>query len=97
MINLIDVTVTNETMNKFLNEYSMDDIIHSKYGYRKANKIDNMVHKITNQKLNDGQFDECDISMKELMVVATVYIKILSSMFHSRIEYPENIVETEAR
>lgn len=41
MINLIDVTVTNETMNKFLNEYSMDDIIHSKYGYRKANKIDN--------------------------------------------------------
>lgn len=61
------------------------------------NKIDNMVHKIINQKLNDGQFDECDISMKELMVVATVYIKILSSMFHSRIEYPENIVETEAR
>lgn len=56
-------------------------------------KIENMVHKIINQKLNDGQFDECDITMKDLMTVAEVYIKILSSMFHSRIEYPENVLE----
>lgn len=58
-------------------------------------KIENMVHKIINQKLNDGQFDECDITMKDLMIVAEVYIKILSSMFHSRIEYPENVLEPE--
>lgn len=52
-------------------------------------KIAALVKAIINDKLNDGQFDECDLSVKELKKVETVICETLNGIFHSRIEYPE--------
>lgn len=52
-------------------------------------KIAALVKAIINDRLNDGQFDECDISMKELKKVETVICETLNGIFHNRIEYPE--------
>ncbi|MFS0575261.1 HDIG domain-containing metalloprotein [Sporosarcina sp. 179-K 3D1 HS] len=52
-------------------------------------KIAALVKAIINDRLNDGQFDECDISMKELRKVETVICETLNGIFHNRIEYPE--------
>lgn len=52
-------------------------------------KIANLVKSIITSKLNDGQFDECDLSMKELKKVENVICETLNGIFHSRIEYPE--------
>lgn len=52
-------------------------------------KIANLVKAIITDKLNDGQFDECDLSMKELRKVEKVICETLNGIFHSRIEYPE--------
>ncbi|WP_432358542.1 HD family phosphohydrolase [Sporosarcina sp. UB5] len=52
-------------------------------------KIANLVKSIIASKLNDGQFDECDLSMKELKTVENVICKTLNGIFHSRIEYPD--------
>lgn len=52
-------------------------------------KISNLVHAIVTDKLNDGQFDECDLSMKELRKVERTLCESLNGMFHSRIEYPD--------
>ncbi|MCZ2259358.1 HD family phosphohydrolase [Sporosarcina sp. G11-34] len=52
-------------------------------------KIATLVRAIVKDKLNDGQFDECDLSMKELREVEKVICKTLNGIFHNRIEYPK--------
>lgn len=54
-----------------------------------SEKIETLVKSITNDKLSDGQFDECDLSMKELKKIERVICKTLNGMFHNRIEYPK--------
>lgn len=52
-------------------------------------KIAGLVRAIVNDRLNDGQFDECDLSMKELKKVEKVICETLNGTFHNRIEYPD--------
>lgn len=52
-------------------------------------KISTLVRSIINDKLKDGQFDECDLSMKELKKVEQTICETLNGIFHNRIEYPE--------
>ena len=54
-----------------------------------SEKISSLVRSIIADKLNDGQFDECDISMKELKKVEKAICETLNGMFHNRIEYPK--------
>ncbi|GAB2703319.1 HD family phosphohydrolase [Paenibacillus thermoaerophilus] len=51
-------------------------------------QIDGMVRKIIKDRLDDGQFNECDLTLKELDVIARTLNETLLGMFHSRIEYP---------
>ncbi|TLS39428.1 HD family phosphohydrolase [Pseudalkalibacillus caeni] len=55
------------------------------------NKIETLVRKIITDRLEDGQFDECDLSLKELDLIARSICETLQGIFHSRIEYPEEI------
>lgn len=52
-------------------------------------KIAGLVRAIVNDRLNDGQFDECDLSMKELKKAEKVICETLNGTFHNRIEYPD--------
>ena len=54
-----------------------------------SDKIASLVQSIITDKLNDGQFDECDLSMKDLKKVKRVICEALNGIFHNRIEYPE--------
>jgi cyclic-di-AMP phosphodiesterase PgpH len=58
-------------------------------------KIDGIIRKIINDRLEDGQFDECDITLKELDTVAKTLTETLKGIFHSRIEYPEESKKVE--
>ncbi len=51
--------------------------------------VKDMVHKIINNKFIDGQFDECDLTLKDLERIASVFIRILSGIYHTRINYPD--------
>ncbi|WP_273832713.1 HD family phosphohydrolase [Guptibacillus sedimenti] len=53
--------------------------------------IESLVRKIITERLEDGQFDECDLSLKELDIVARTILETLNGIFHSRIEYPTEI------
>lgn len=48
-----------------------------------------LVHNIVQDKLLDGQFDECDLSLRELKTMENVFCETLNGIFHSRIEYPK--------
>ncbi|MED3661526.1 HDIG domain-containing metalloprotein [Ureibacillus sp. FSL K6-8385] len=54
-----------------------------------SEKIRSLVHSIIKDRLEDNQFDECDLSIKELKIVEKVLCETLNGTFHSRIEYPK--------
>lgn len=54
-------------------------------------QIDSMVHKIIKSRLDDGQFNECDLTLKELDKIAKTLNETLLGIFHARIEYPSEL------
>ncbi len=52
-------------------------------------RIQGAVQKIINNIFADGQLDECELTLKDLHEIAKSFIKILSGIFHHRIEYPQ--------
>lgn len=52
-------------------------------------KIKGLVGSIVQDRLNDNQFDECDLSIKEIKIVQRVLCETMNGIFHSRIEYPK--------
>ncbi len=60
-------------------------------------RVEGFVRKIIKDKLNDGQLEECDLTFKDLNVIANSFVKVLSGIFHSRVEYPDLSQEIERR
>ncbi|WP_280768501.1 HD family phosphohydrolase [Salipaludibacillus daqingensis] len=58
-------------------------------------KIESLVRKIISDRLKDEQFDECDLTMKELHTIATSICETLQGTFHSRIEYPDDEISKD--
>jgi putative nucleotidyltransferase with HDIG domain len=57
-----------------------------------------MVLRIIRERLEDGQFDECDLTLRDLDRIREAFIAQLLGMYHRRIEYPQNkVVELESR
>ncbi len=54
-----------------------------------GDKIEQLIHKIIKEKLNDGQLEECDLTLKDLEKIASSFKTVLIGIFHERIEYPE--------
>jgi len=42
------------------------------------------------KRLLDGQFDECDLSMREIQQIERSCVKSLLSIYHGRIAYPSS-------
>jgi hypothetical protein len=60
--------------------------------------IRTMVGRIIDERLDDGQFDECDLTLRDLERIREAFIAQLLGMYHQRIAYPGNkVVELEAR
>ena len=52
-------------------------------------KMEDLTHKIINNKFIDGQLDECDLTLRDLEVISKVFSRILIGIYHARIKYPE--------
>ncbi len=51
-------------------------------------RIDQLVREIANKRLLDGQFDECDLTLRELHEIVESVSKSLASSYHGRVVYP---------
>jgi cyclic-di-AMP phosphodiesterase PgpH len=54
-----------------------------------AEQIEAIIRNIISDRLQDGQLNECDLTLRELDIVAHSLCETLKGIFHSRIEYPE--------
>lgn len=51
--------------------------------------ISNLVDKIIDSQVQDGNFKECPITFKDIATVKSVFKEKLKTMYHTRISYPE--------
>ena len=51
-------------------------------------KIEEMVNNIIKARLNEGQLDNCDLTLKDIDKIRKSFVKILLGIYHQRIEYP---------
>lgn len=55
---------------------------------RTGEEMDLLVDSVFAERLAEGQFDECDITMRELQLIADSFKATLRAVYHPRIEYP---------
>lgn len=53
-------------------------------------KIRSIIKSIIDDRILDGQFNECDITLKELHVIQDTLITTLNGIYHQRIQYPDD-------
>jgi hypothetical protein len=47
-----------------------------------------MVNSIIKNVLNEGQLDDCDLTLKDIFKIRKSFLKSFSAIYHTRIEYP---------
>lgn len=52
-------------------------------------RVESVVRKIIQERLLDHQLDRSDLTLKELDTVADTFTRVLSGVFHTRVEYPD--------
>lgn len=55
-----------------------------------ASRIEGIVKDVIAKRLKDGQFDDCEITMRELHLVEKSLIRTLLGIYHARIAYPND-------
>ncbi|MDO8462033.1 MAG: HDIG domain-containing protein [Deltaproteobacteria bacterium] len=51
-------------------------------------RIEEVVRNMINKNFIDGQLDECDLTLRDLNLIAHSFVRILMGIYHKRIEYP---------
>jgi cyclic-di-AMP phosphodiesterase PgpH len=52
-------------------------------------RIENVVRELSNKRLMDNQFDQCDLTFRELALIEDAIINRLCAIHHGRISYPK--------
>ncbi len=53
-------------------------------------KIETLVNEIIEERVHDGQLDDCPLNFRELKDVADSFTKTILSMMHTRVSYPKD-------
>jgi hypothetical protein len=57
-----------------------------------------MVSRIIEERIADDQFDECDLTLRDLELIREAFVGQLLGMYHTRIAYPQSeVVDLESR
>lgn len=56
---------------------------------RSAANVQALVNSLIEERINLDQFDNCDITMRQLSIISHTISQSLSGVYHSRIEYPK--------
>ncbi len=59
-------------------------------------RVRELVHNLVDSKIRDGQLDDADLTLREVAVLEDQFVKIVSGMYHHRIDYPTTRHLTES-
>ena len=60
---------------------------------RSRDNVQKVVRKIVSERMGLGQFDECEITIKELNIIIHTVVNNFSGIYHSRVDYPKVSLE----
>ncbi len=53
-----------------------------------------IVDRIISERLDDGQLNECDLTLREIELIRRTFVQILEGIYHPRVEYPSMPVKS---
>jgi len=62
-----------------------------------AEKFRAMIRQISGRIILDGQFDECDLTFRDLDAIVEAFVRSLVSIYHHRVDYPTYVFDSEER
>lgn len=60
-------------------------------------KIETQINEIIRARFLDGELDECDLTLKDLIKIKQSFLRTLIGIHHHRIRYPETVDEEEEK
>ena len=60
-------------------------------------QIEERIDKIIAQRVEDGQFDNCPITFRDIALIRETFLRVLRGIQHNRIEYQQNIMRDLGR
>jgi hypothetical protein len=61
-----------------------------------SDRVRDLIENIVDGKIEDGQLDEAPLTLREVRQIKEQFIKVLSGIYHHRIDYPQTKHLTEA-
>lgn len=58
-------------------------------GFMDAKEIAELVDSLIKEKINLGQFDDCNITMNDLNNIKNTIVNVMPGIYHGRLSYPE--------
>ncbi|MDE2127496.1 MAG: HDIG domain-containing protein [Armatimonadetes bacterium] len=52
-------------------------------------RLEALIAGIVREKIEDGQFDDCSITFRDVKAVSDAFLHVLAAMMHHRIDYPD--------
>jgi putative nucleotidyltransferase with HDIG domain len=59
-----------------------------------ATRIESLVHELAMKRVLDGQFDDCELTHRDLDKIEKALVKTLLSIYHGRLSYPSTAAIT---
>ncbi len=60
-------------------------------------QVEERIDKIIFQRIEDGQFEECPITFKDINIIKQTFVRVLRGIQHNRIEYQQNMMRELGR
>lgn len=54
-------------------------------------EMDHIIRDTIKSKLDDGQLDECDLTLRDLEEIRAAFLNVLQGVFHPRVKYPDPV------
>jgi len=61
-----------------------------------SDEIESFVRKLIKEKMEDGQLNDSALSIKDLDIIATAFMRVFKGMYHERIPYPSSELVKES-
>jgi putative nucleotidyltransferase with HDIG domain len=62
---------------------------------RSVEEIEKIVDALIRSRVEDGQLDESDLTLRDLQKIKETFVTILQGIYHPRIKYPEDSLDEE--
>lgn len=68
---------------------SVPGVLQTDSTSKKQLTIADVVNKIIEDRIRDNQFSECDLTLRDIEEIRSIFIEVLTSIYHPRIPYPD--------